>query len=267
MKPQLIGIDVDGTLTDASLKISDRVKAAVSAAQADGVTVSLITGRMFRASQRFIEALALHGPIVCYQGAAVYSTETGERIQHTPVDTGIAIELVRLGKADGTHVQCYFDDQFYVESVNKYSEIYSKLSGLDPVVVPSLEAELDKGRQSTKIVFVLDSDKADGYLQKLEGLLGDRGYVTRSTKEFVEVVNPHVDKGTALRFLAEHGKIPIEATMGIGDAWNDVPLLRAAGTRIAMGTAPPELRAVATAVVGDVAHDGVAEAIERFVLA
>jgi hypothetical protein len=55
--------------------------------------------------------------------------------------------------------------------------------------------------------------------------------------------------------------------MAIGDSWNDAPLLEAAGFGVAMGSAPQELRAIADAVVGDVAHDGVAEAIGKYVLA
>ena len=54
--------------------------------------------------------------------------------------------------------------------------------------------------------------------------------------------------------------------MAVGDAWNDVPLIEAAGIGVAMGSGPPELLARADAVVGDVEHDGVAEAIERYVL-
>jgi len=53
----------------------------------------------------------------------------------------------------------------------------------------------------------------------------------------------------------------------IGDAWNDEPLLDAAGFGIAMGSAPEGLRAIADATVADLENDGVAEAIERYVLA
>ena len=80
------------------------------------------------------------------------------------------------------------------------------------------------------------------------------------------MLDPTVDKGSALRFVAKRLGVPSEETMAIGDSWNDAPLLEAAGFGVAMGSAPQELRAIADAVVGDVAHDGVAEAIGKYVL-
>ena len=97
--------------------------------------------------------------------------------------------------------------------------------------------------------------------------LGKKAYVTRSYPEFVEILDPHVDKGEALRFVAARLGVEMHDVAAIGDSWNDAPLLEAAGFGIAMGSAPDELRKVAKAVVSDVQADGVAEAIERYVLA
>jgi hydroxymethylpyrimidine pyrophosphatase-like HAD family hydrolase len=69
-----------------------------------------------------------------------------------------------------------------------------------------------------------------------------------------------------LRFVAAHLGVAIADTIAIGDSWNDAPMLKAAGMGIAMGSAPAELRDIAYATVSDVANDGVAEAIERYVL-
>jgi hydroxymethylpyrimidine pyrophosphatase-like HAD family hydrolase len=97
--------------------------------------------------------------------------------------------------------------------------------------------------------------------------LNSHAYVTRSYPEFVEILNPRVDKGEALRFVAARLGVAMDDVVAIGDSWNDAPLLEAAGFGIAMGSAPDELRRVAKAVVGDVETDGVAEALERYVLA
>ncbi len=266
MKPRLIAIDLDGTLVGKNLQVSDRVRDAIARARAQGVHVSIVTGRMFAAARPFAQLLELRGPVVCYQGAAIYASASGERIAHTPVPDDLALEVVAQAKRDGVHVQCYFDDMLYLEQLNRFSKMYTDLAQVDPVVVPSLEDELRRGRESTKIVMVLDASDADAYMVATRDRLGRRGYVTRSNPDFVEVVDPRVDKGAALRFIAERDGVPLDATMAIGDSWNDVPLVQAAAFGVAMGSAPPELRAVAKAVVADVEQDGVAEAVERYVL-
>ena len=115
-------------------------------------------------------------------------------------------------------------------------------------------------------MLVDDPEPSEQHLAALRALLGARAYLTRSHVDFVEVVDPAVNKGEALAFVAQHHGVPLDATLAIGDAWNDVPLLDAAAIGIAMGSAPPELRAHADHVVADVAHDGVAEALEQYVL-
>ncbi len=163
------------------------------------------------------------------------------------------------------HVQCYYNDTIYVDHTNRFSQRYTAISGVEPTRVPSLrEAFADK--LSTKVVLVDDPEPAAAHLAVLKPLLGERAYVTRSQIDFVEVLSPAINKGEALAFVAQRYGATLAETMAVGDAWNDVPLLEAAGIGIAMGSGPPELFARADAVVGDVAHDGVAEAIERYVL-
>ena len=263
---RLIALDLDGTVIGADLVVRERVRESVIRAQAQGIGVTIVTGRMFAASKPFADALGISGPIVCYQGAGIFDVASGALVQQTPLGLDVAHDVLVRAKADGFFAQCYADDRLYVEAITEYSEKYKRLSRVEPLVVPSL-VEAFAERPTLKIVLVDEAERATAYAETLKQWLGDRAYVTRSHPDFVEILDPNVDKGSALRFVAAHYRVPIDATLAVGDSWNDLPLLEAAGMAIAMGSAPPELLARADAVVGDVAHDGVAEAIERYALA
>ncbi len=269
MKPsapiRLVALDLDGTLVGEDLVLRPRVIDAVRRAREAGVHVTIVTGRMFQAARPFAQRLGIDGPMVTYQGAAIYDAGSGTLLRSTPVQPGVTRDVLRWALDHGVHAQCYADDRLFVDQINRFSKRYTDLARVEPVVVPSL-IDAFATKPSIKIVLVTDSDKADGILDAMRTLLGTRAYLTRSHVDFVEVVDPAVNKGEALAFVAEHYGVALDETLAVGDAWNDVPLIDAAGIGVAMGSGPPELLAHADHVVADVAHDGVAEAIERYVL-
>src|SRR5207302_6012076 len=144
------------------------------------------------------------------------------------------------------------------EERNRYSDLYAKLAESEPVIVPSLREEF-RFSDATKACIIAETEVVDREIDGVQQALGARAYVTRSIPWFIEVMDPNVDKGKALALVAQHVGVPLGETMAIGDSWNDIPLLGAAAFGVAMGSAPPELRAVSAAIVSDVAHDGVAE--------
>ena len=262
---RLVALDLDGTLVGEDLAIRPRVRDAIAKAQRRGVTVTIVTGRMFAAARPYAVELGITGPIVCYQGAAIFDVASKETLRQVPVAPDVTRDVLAWAHAHGVHAQCYADDTLYVEAINRFSKRYTDLARVEPHVVPSLRDAFAE-RPSIKIVLVDDAERADAHLAALRARLGDRAYLTRSHVDFVEILDPHVNKGEALAFIARRAGVALDATLAVGDAWNDVPLLDAAAIGVAMGSGPPELLARADAVVGDVAHDGVAEAIERFVL-
>jgi len=265
MSYKLVAFDLDGTLIPRSGELSARVIEAVARMQAAGIAGCIVTGRMYRAALPYVRKLAFHAPVVCYQGAAVIDPSSDEILQHCSIPNDVVRELVAMTEADGTHLQLYRNDEYFCEQRNQYSALYASLAGVEPVVLPSLR-EAFAFSEATKAVIVSDAAGAERYAVRLTQAFGPRAYVTRSLPEFVEVLNPTVDKGDALRFVAERLGVAMEETVAIGDSWNDAPMIEAAGFGIAMGSAPPELTGVSQAVVADVAYDGVAEAIDRYVL-
>jgi Cof subfamily protein (haloacid dehalogenase superfamily) len=262
---RLVALDLDGTLIGDDLVLRPRVRDAIAAVRSRGVAVTIVTGRMFAAARPFVQALSIDGPVVCYQGAAIFDAVTGATLRQTSVQQDVTRDALAWAHEQGVHAQCYADDTLYVDQINRFSKRYTDLAKVEPVVVPSLRAAF-VDRATIKIVFVDDAERSEQHLTALRALLGERAYLTRSHVDFVEVVNPAVNKGEALAFVAQRHGVPLDATLAVGDAWNDVPLLDAAAVGVAMGSGPPELLARADHVVADVAHDGVAEALERYVL-
>jgi Cof subfamily protein (haloacid dehalogenase superfamily) len=263
--PKLVAFDLDGTLIGRDLKLSTRVREAISRMQSAGIEGCLITGRMYRATLPFARDLGFDAPLVCYQGAAIIDPATDDILQHVALDNAVVRELIASTEPAGLHLQLYRNDEYYCESRNRFSELYASIAKTEPVVVPSLR-ETFAYSDATKAVVVADATDADRCAERLGRQLVGRAYVTRSLPEFVEILDPSVDKGCALRFVASRLGVELQDVVAIGDSWNDAPLLRAAGFGVAMGSAPAELREIAQATVGDVMHDGVAEALEKYVL-
>jgi hydroxymethylpyrimidine pyrophosphatase-like HAD family hydrolase len=91
--------------------------------------------------------------------------------------------------------------------------------------------------------------------------------VTISHPRFLEFVAPGVSKGRAIRWLARRLRIPLGATLAIGDQWNDLEMLAEVGHGTAMPSAPGEVRAAARYVAPPLEEDGAARIIEDLVLA
>ena len=82
----------------------------------------------------------------------------------------------------------------------------------------------------------------------------------------LEISAQGVDKGVGLKKLCEYLDIPIDQTIAVGDADNDLGALKYAGLAIAMGNANEHVKKIADVIVADCDHEGCAEAIETYLL-
>lgn len=75
-----------------------------------------------------------------------------------------------------------------------------------------------------------------------------------------------VTKGYGLKKLCKHLNIEVEQSIVVGDADNDLDVLKTAGLAVAMGNANANVKKIADVEVMDNDHDGVAEAIYKYLL-
>ncbi|MGH2458112.1 MAG: Cof-type HAD-IIB family hydrolase, partial [Chloroflexota bacterium] len=237
---RLLACDMDGTLFRSDLKISQAVQAAILAAQRAGVHVVLATGRMPAAARTFVDLLQLTGPQIYYNGALV-STPGGEELFHLPVTTAAARGVVELARQASMHVNAYVGDTIYVDRLTPEAEFTRQLNRVDPVAVGDLVAFLE--RPPTKLVIVRLPRVEDGLIPRLATAFAGQVSVSSSVPQYCEMINPEVDKGKALRALADHFGLAMNQVAAIGDGDNDLTLLRTAGVSFAMGNGTANLKA------------------------
>jgi Cof subfamily protein (haloacid dehalogenase superfamily) len=264
MSIKLIAVDLDDTLLDNSQKVSPRVKAAVRSAVAEGVAVTLSTGRMHRSALPYALELDLDIPLITYNGALIRSSLSGETLLHRPLEAQTAAEVLALFRERGWYIQAYIDDVLYVKERDAMSHYYEGVSGVKAIPIGDKLFSLDTA--PTKLLAMAEPELMAQIRPVLAAHFGDRLYAAISKPLYLEIVDPSVNKGTALEFLAKRLGIGREAVMAMGDSLNDLDMIQYAGWGVAMGNAREEVKKIARVVTGRNDADGVAEAIEKYVL-
>ena len=263
---RLLAIDLDDTLLTAELTITPRAHEAIQAARLQGVTVTLATGRMFRAALPYAQELGLDAPLITYQGALV-STPDGRVLSHQPLDRRLCIELLDFLLPMGNHVNVYIRDEFYVEKRSPEAERYRAMIRTDFHEVPSLRAMMAEGDEgATKIVVIADQDRIREINKAIGAAFGQRVIAVLSRPTFLEINRPDTGKGIALAALAAEMGIDRQQVMAIGDSPNDLDMIGYAGWGVAMANAVAEVREKARWITASNDDDGVAIAIEHLVL-
>ncbi len=95
---KLIALDLDGTLLNSSLNVSDRNGEAVRRAREAGVKVVLATSRWYLLARRTADRLGIDTPLICNNGAIVKRPADGAELLHLRLDQEPAQEVTALGK-------------------------------------------------------------------------------------------------------------------------------------------------------------------------
>ena len=268
---KLLVLDIDGTIAGHSNTISEPVKQAIIAAQARGIKVAIATGRMYCSALRFHQDIGSTLPLMAYQGAWIQDPITQKIHRHWVVSREIAHQLIDYFEQPELRsllsVHFYINDQLYIRELTRETQIYAERSGVIPIPVGDLRQALTN--EPTKILALSDDiDVIDKLLGNLRRQYTPAElYLTTSVATFFEATNASVNKGTAVRYLAEELLgLQLANVMAIGDNFNDVEMLEYAGLGVAMGNAPAGVQAIAKWVAPSVEEDGAAVAIEKFLL-
>ena len=262
---KLIVIDLDNTLLNNEHQISQFNREVIKKVQAKGIEVIIATGRMYVSAQPYINELTLKTEAIVYNGAMVKDITSGQVKYHKPIDKNIARVIIEDLKREGLHINLYQHDKLYVDQDNEYKKRYEEVSGVKAQIVDNL-VELDFDDPTKLLIIEDDSDKHTYYQKYLREKYGNKIDVTESTKYFIEVGAKNVNKGKTLQQISQSKGIKQEEVMAIGDSFNDIEMLKYAGTAIAMQNAAEAVKQTADIIAPHHEEDGVAKILDKLVL-
>jgi Cof subfamily protein (haloacid dehalogenase superfamily) len=261
MRIDLVALDLDGTLLDPSEHISERNRRAIDRALGRGVRVVLVTGRGVDLPIRISAELSLNLPVICCHGALTKDFGANRTLVHLPVPLQYAKPMVEYAESHGLSIAIYAEESFWRLEGSKVF--------MDDMRGPAW-------REATSFADVLHEAPTfirfmgEASVRAMQREFGDwpLNFRYETWQEFMEcaVLNREASKRNALARLCADFQIPAEAVLAVGDSRNDVPMLRWAGVGVAMGNAQPEVKEAVRYVTASNTEDGVAMAIERFVL-
>jgi Cof subfamily protein (haloacid dehalogenase superfamily) len=269
----LIALDLDGTLIGDDLVLGPRTLAAIGAARARGIAVSIVTGRMTTSALPYARRLGLVDPIVAYQGALIRAMPPPDRdprlgriLAHHPLAPDAAREVIGWARSVGLEPHVNHLERFVIQADDPRAEDYSTFLGARAELVDDLRAWLI--HPISKVIAVAAAGDAipESILAEGRARFAGRAEVTISHPRFLEFLAPGVTKLVGVRHLARRAGVPLGRVLAVGDQFNDLEMIAGVGHGAAMPSAPDPVRAAARYVAPPLADEGTAQLIEQLVL-
>ena len=261
MTYKLIVLDLDGTLLRPDHSVSPANAAAVRACMAQGAQVVLASGRSLGAILATAHNLTLDSPIIALNGTLIGDRQRGVlRTRGQLSDPQLQlVSTVLLDRAVpfvvfGTQQIYALADMPQRDDLVVYGEPLA-------TIVPSLTHAYIS--DPLKVLAFLPPGPLD---TELRAALEPSVAQVRTGRSFLEWMPHTATKGDALLELMAELRIAREEVLAIGDGHNDLSMFAVAGLSVAMGDAVPEVREHADMVTASCEEDGVALALQRYVL-
>lgn len=275
MSIRVIALDIDGTLTNSKKEITPKTKAALKKAQEDGIRLVIASGRPDRGLKQYVEELELdkhHGLCVCFNGARVFDSQTGEVLFNETMQIEQAKNVLEHMKKFKVSPVLYKGDCMYVADQANATVTY-KGNELDVVEyeannchyriceVEDLAAIADW--EPNKILTAGDPAYLKEYFEEMREPFQDTLNAMFTADFYYEFTPKGIDKAKALDTVLTAMGYQREEMIAFGDSENDESMIKYAGIGVAMANATDELKAVADEITLSNEEDGIAAALAK----
>jgi 5-amino-6-(5-phospho-D-ribitylamino)uracil phosphatase len=275
---RILALDADGTLLDGQGQVRPRTAEAVARAARAGIRPVLCTGRRYRRAWPVALELGFDAPVVCNSGALVKDPHGHQTLWRADFDADLLALVLELF---ATHDQpaVSFTDRTLDEPDFLAAQEQTGRPFFDEfVALNRSHAEIDPGwlkpPHAGAHFHLCALGSRPGMLDfqvAIQERLGGRvrTFVQKSPRyngTMCEVLRADASKWSAVLHLAALWNVGAAEICAVGDDMNDIPMIAGAGLGVAMGHAPPEVRAAARLITGSLEQDGVAALVDEVLL-
>lgn len=266
----MICSDIDGTLLDKNRSIASETAFAVQQIR-DRIPFLLASSRMPSSMEGLQDDLGTGRlPMVCYNGGLVLSYRDGqaqtlmsEEIE-AAVTTAIAAECQKVE----LHVSLYRGDEWYVPAMDQWAKREENNTRVSPLVKAPLQVAKEwqvSEAGAHKIMLMGEENKINQLEEFLLTQFGNHLHIYRSRPTYIEIASKRISKASGIQKILEHsGSLTMREVMSFGDNYNDIDMLEASGTGIAVANAKPEVIHAADEVTLSNKEHGVAASIHKY---
>ena len=276
MKYKMVCIDMDGTLLGKGRNISEKSKEIIKKAHEKGVEIVVTTGRIYNNAAYFSHILGVKSPVIAANGAIVRENNNNI-IYEEYIPTVDCLEIIKVLDKNKISFQFYTTDTIYCSNlISKMAtelfmtkQIGYEMLKIKYIMVDKIEKWEDilknnEGKMTKCIAISPKARKIESVKKALKKVKNITIY--GSGKRSIEINYKEVSKGNAVKVLGEYYGISSDEIMCIGDNENDISMIKYAGLGVAMGNAIEEVKAVADFVTETNKEEGVALAIQKFII-
>ena len=270
---RMIALDLDDTTLRTDKSMAPRTRDALEKAAGRGVIVVVSTGRVLNSLPDNVKSVSGVRFVINSNGACVNDLETGETLYRNNLDPEKVIRIADLLAGYDFPVEVFTGGEAYMNEsdYNKIKADPSKYRSAEYILwsrrpVPDVLAVLRRNAdiiENISVNFRTPEEKT-----MMRGLLEEIGGITVTSSVYynLEIGGAGTSKAEALRVLMKRFGISADELMACGDSPNDAAMIKMAGIGVAVANANEKIKATADHVTDSNDEDGVAKAIEKFVL-
>lgn len=267
---KIIFSDLDGTLLCDDKTISNGNREAIRKATRAGHSFVIATGRPFESAVQVSDSLGLNEEgcyIVSYNGGHVYDCFRKQILLNQQIAMQTVRELFKYADEAGLYVHTYQRGEILTKADTAELRWYASRTNLKAAPRADVLDYLTREPNKAIVIHLHDHERLERFRMQHEQWAKGKCRMLFSCPEYLEVVPEGISKQTGIAFLADYLGIDGADTIAVGDETNDIEMIKAAGTGIAVSNANPAAKEAADYVtVKSNNEDAIAEVVEQFVL-